>query len=92
MSGRWCVAGRKGAGGFRCGARGFRSAVSVASPGAFGAMRGARVGSGLAGQAVGMFAVTNIDDLLVLTLFFGQAAGRQGAVTRVVTASIWGSR
>lgn len=29
----------------------------------------------LLGQAVGMFAVTNIDDLLVLAVFFGQAAG-----------------
>lgn len=37
---------------------------------------------GLLGQAVGMFAVTNIDDILILALFFGQAAGegRAGAM------------
>jgi len=32
------------------------------------------------GKAVGMFAVTNVDDIVVLTLFFGQAPGRAGAV------------
>jgi cadmium resistance protein CadD (predicted permease) len=48
------------------------------------------VGLGLVGQAVGMFAVTNIDDLLVLALFFGQAAGHQGAVRRVVTGQYLG--
>jgi cadmium resistance protein CadD (predicted permease) len=31
------------------------------------------------GQAVGMFAVTNVDDIVVLTLFFGQAQNRVGA-------------
>jgi len=32
------------------------------------------------GQAVGMFAVTNVDDLLVLAVFFGRGAGtRDGA-------------
>ncbi|WNV86784.1 cadmium resistance transporter [Umezawaea sp. Da 62-37] len=30
---------------------------------------------GVIGQAVGMFAVTNIDDLLILALFFGRARG-----------------
>lgn len=35
---------------------------------------------GLIGRAVGLFAATNTDDLLVLTLFFGQAAGRAGAL------------
>jgi cadmium resistance protein CadD (predicted permease) len=41
---------------------------------------------GLLGQAVGMFAVTNIDDILILALFFGQAAdqGRAGAMRIVV--------
>ncbi|HEY4991358.1 MAG TPA: cadmium resistance transporter, partial [Nakamurella sp.] len=48
------------------------------------------MGLGLVGQAVGMFAVTNIDDLLVLALFFGQAAGHQGAVRRVVTGQYLG--
>lgn len=32
----------------------------------------------LLGQAAGMFAVTNIDDMLVLTVFFGQAAKSKG--------------
>jgi cadmium resistance protein CadD (predicted permease) len=31
----------------------------------------------LVGQAAGMFAVTNIDDLLVLAVFFGQGGGRR---------------
>ena len=45
---------------------------------------------GLVGQAVGMFAVTNIDDLLVLVLFFGQVAGNRGAVTPVVAGQYLG--
>jgi len=45
---------------------------------------------GLVGQAVGMFAVTNIDDLLVLVLFFGQVAGNGGAVTPVVAGQYLG--
>ncbi|TCO44179.1 cadmium resistance transporter [Actinocrispum wychmicini] len=35
---------------------------------------------GLLGQAVGVFAVTNIDDIVLLAVFFGQAAGRYGRV------------
>ena len=31
------------------------------------------------GKSVGMFAVTNVDDIVVLTLFFGQATRRGGA-------------
>lgn len=34
---------------------------------------------GLLGRAAGMFAVTNVDDLVLLAVFFGQAAGRRGA-------------
>ena len=34
----------------------------------------------LVARAVGMFAVTNIDDILILALFFGQATARGGAV------------
>ncbi|XVV06681.1 cadmium resistance transporter [Actinosynnema sp. CA-248983] len=46
---------------------------------------------GLLGRAVGMFAVTNIDDILILALFFGQAAaaGRAGAA-RVVAGQYLG--
>ncbi|MGC7101308.1 cadmium resistance transporter [Amycolatopsis lurida] len=39
---------------------------------------------GLLGQAAGMFAATNVDDMLVLAMFFGQAAGKRDAVLRVV--------
>lgn len=34
----------------------------------------------LVGSAAGMFAVTNIDDLLVLSVFFGRAAGNRSTV------------
>ncbi|NMH78136.1 cadmium transporter [Pseudonocardia xinjiangensis] len=45
---------------------------------------------GLVGQAAGMFAVTNIDDVLVLALFFGRAAGHRGGATRVVIGQYLG--
>src|SRR3954471_24586093 len=38
---------------------------------------------GLIGQAAGLFAVTNIDDIVILAVFFGRTAGRAGAL-RVV--------
>ncbi|SDM87690.1 Cadmium resistance protein CadD, predicted permease [Lentzea albidocapillata subsp. violacea] len=38
---------------------------------------------GLVGQAVGMFAVTNVDDIVILALFFSQAEGRGGAARLV---------
>jgi cadmium resistance protein CadD (predicted permease) len=38
----------------------------------------------LIAQAVGMFVGTNIDDTLILAIFFGQAAGRRAAELRVV--------
>ncbi|MFI5735810.1 cadmium resistance transporter [Kribbella sp. NPDC051587] len=38
---------------------------------------------GIAGQAAGLFAVTNIDDLLVLALFFAQGAGRRGSARTI---------
>ncbi|MGW1345750.1 cadmium resistance transporter [Kribbella sp. NPDC002412] len=43
------------------------------------------------GQAIGMFAITNVDDLVILALFFGQAqrAGRTGAV-RIVAGQYLG--
>jgi len=37
---------------------------------------------GLVGQAVGMFVVTNVDDIVLLALFLGQGAGRRGATAR----------
>lgn len=43
---------------------------------------------GLVGQAVGMFAVTNVDDLVLLAVFFARAAGRGAA--RVVVGQYLG--
>jgi cadmium resistance protein CadD (predicted permease) len=37
-----------------------------------------------------MFAVTNIDDLLILALFFGQAVGHRGGTVRVVAGQYLG--
>ncbi|GAA3085416.1 cadmium resistance protein CadD (predicted permease) [Kribbella aluminosa] len=45
---------------------------------------------GLLGQAAGMFAVTNIDDMLVLAVFFGQTAGHRPAVLKVVAGQYLG--
>lgn len=39
---------------------------------------------GLIGRAAGMFAVTNVDDILILALFFGRAAGRAAALRVVI--------
>jgi cadmium resistance protein CadD (predicted permease) len=47
------------------------------------------VSIGLIGQAIGLFAVTNIDDIVILALFFGQAVGR-GGVLRVVVGQYLG--
>lgn len=44
---------------------------------------------GLVGRAAVMFAVTNVDDLVLLAVFFAQAAGRWGAV-KVVTGQFLG--
>jgi cadmium resistance protein CadD (predicted permease) len=44
---------------------------------------------GLGGQAVGLFAVTNIDDIVILALFFGRGTGRVGA-SRVVVGQCLG--
>ena len=40
--------------------------------------------SGLIAEAAGLFAVTNFDDLVVLSLFFAQGAGEHSSVRRVV--------
>jgi cadmium resistance protein CadD (predicted permease) len=44
----------------------------------------------LIGVAVAMFAVTNIDDMVVLAVFFGQAAKSRSAAARVVTGQYLG--
>ncbi|QKV76718.1 cadmium resistance transporter [Amycolatopsis sp. Hca4] len=45
--------------------------------------------AGLLGRAAAMFAVTNVDDLVLLAVFFGQAAGRRGAL-KVVAGQFLG--
>src|SRR3954451_16105922 len=54
------------------------------------ATAGSHVGWSLLGQAAGMFAVTNIDDLLVLAVFFGRAAGRRSTAWRIVAGQYLG--
>ncbi|MEU5866540.1 cadmium resistance transporter [Nonomuraea sp. NPDC047529] len=45
---------------------------------------------GIVGQAAGLFAVTNIDDILILALFFARGAGRLGAAGRIVAGQYLG--
>ncbi|GGT22439.1 cadmium resistance transporter [Streptomyces antibioticus] len=45
---------------------------------------------GIIGQAAGLFAVTNIDDILILALFFAQGAGHPGAARRIVLGQYLG--
>jgi cadmium resistance protein CadD (predicted permease) len=40
--------------------------------------------SGLIAEAAGLFAVTNLDDIVILSLFFAQGAGEHGSARRVV--------
>ncbi len=42
------------------------------------------------GRAIGLFAVTNVDDLLLLALFFAQTAGRRGGGRCVVLGQYLG--
>jgi cadmium resistance protein CadD (predicted permease) len=44
----------------------------------------------LLGQAAVMFAATNVDDMVMLTVFFGRADGRRSAVLRVVAGQYLG--
>ncbi|MFE9879173.1 cadmium resistance transporter [Streptomyces sp. NPDC005784] len=46
--------------------------------------------AGIIGQAAGLFAVTNIDDILILSLFFAQGAGHRGSTRRIVTGQYLG--
>ncbi|MET9608250.1 cadmium resistance transporter [Streptomyces sp. NPDC006512] len=45
---------------------------------------------GIIGQAAGLFAVTNIDDILILSLFFAQGAGHRGSTRRIVLGQYLG--
>lgn len=41
-------------------------------------------------QAIGLFLVTNIDDVIVLSLFFARGGGRPGTTTKIVTGQYLG--
>ena len=41
-------------------------------------------------QAMGLFAATNIDDIIVLSLFFARGAGRSGTTTRILAGQYLG--
>ncbi|WP_298041977.1 cadmium resistance transporter [uncultured Citricoccus sp.] len=41
-------------------------------------------------QAIGLFLVTNIDDIIVLSLFFGRGAGQRGTTTRILIGQYLG--
>ncbi|MFD9891690.1 cadmium resistance transporter [Amycolatopsis sp. NPDC059027] len=45
---------------------------------------------GQLGPAAGVFAVTNVDDLVLLALFFAKAAGERGGAVRVVAGQYLG--
>ncbi|GAA2079835.1 cadmium resistance transporter [Actinomadura alba] len=45
---------------------------------------------GIIGQAAGLFAVTNIDDILILSLFFAQGAGHRGSAVRITAGQYLG--
>lgn len=44
----------------------------------------------LVGQAAGMFAITNIDDMVILAVFFGRTRGHRTGALRVVTGQYLG--
>jgi cadmium resistance protein CadD (predicted permease) len=48
------------------------------------------VSLGVLGQAVSLFAVTNIDDIVILALFFAQGAGHRGATWRIAAGQYLG--
>jgi cadmium resistance protein CadD (predicted permease) len=48
------------------------------------------VNAGIVAEAAGLFAVTNVDDIVVLSLFFGRTAGERGAARRIVAGQYLG--
>jgi cadmium resistance protein CadD (predicted permease) len=48
------------------------------------------VGLGMVVQAVGLFAATNVDGLLILSLFFARGASHRGAIARTVLGQYLG--
>ncbi|TQS46493.1 cadmium resistance transporter [Cryptosporangium phraense] len=45
---------------------------------------------GIIGQAIGLFAVTNIDDILILALFFAQGAGHRHTLRNIALGQYLG--
>ena len=41
-------------------------------------------------QAIGLFATTNIDDIIVLSLFFARGAGQRGTTARILAGQYLG--
>ena len=41
-------------------------------------------------QAIGLFATTNIDDIIVLSLFFARGAGQSGTTARILAGQYLG--
>jgi len=52
--------------------------------------KGTRLDVGIIGRAAGLFAVTNIDDILLLALFFAAAGKGRAATTRIVLGQYLG--
>jgi cadmium resistance protein CadD (predicted permease) len=48
------------------------------------------VDGGIVAEAAGLFAVTNVDDILVLALLFGRSAGQHGAARRITAGQYLG--
>ncbi|MFJ8476865.1 cadmium resistance transporter [Kitasatospora sp. NPDC094011] len=46
--------------------------------------------AGTVGQAIGLFTVTNVDDILILSLFFARGAGRPGSTRRIMLGQYLG--
>ena len=51
---------------------------------------GAIISPGIIGQAAGLFAVTNIDDILILALFFAQGAGHRHTTRNIAAGQYLG--
>jgi cadmium resistance protein CadD (predicted permease) len=48
------------------------------------------VNAGIVAEAAGLFAITNVDDIVVLSLFFGRGAGQHATARRIVTGQYLG--
>jgi cadmium resistance protein CadD (predicted permease) len=48
------------------------------------------VNAGIVAEAAGLFAITNVDDIVLLSLFFGRSDGQQGGARRIVTGQYLG--